>query len=266
MTWLKRIAAHNPAAFSFLITALVLVSYVAAGIFAEIFSSNSVEQNLLAALGRGAGAIGFAFIIFRFGWQDDSGLSRFGSLAAWIAGLSILAYEIVTHVVPLMDGANLGSVFSPDSASVALNALATGPLEEIPFRGIILYAFVRLWANKDQGLAKSAIVSSLFFGASHLIHILLGRPLPQATFISVNAFLAGIYYAAIVIRWRTLWPGIAIHGVLNAIVGIVAFSTPGFEEPAGILALAAILQLPIAILGLYLIMKIKPEEAAVRAV
>jgi hypothetical protein len=256
----RNFASQRPWWFSLLITVIVLAVYFVAGILAAIISSNAVENNLVQACVRGLGAIAFAIIVFRFGWHHVSGLSRLGSPLPWLVGLSILGYEVVTHVFPLAGDVNVGNGISAETVSVALNALTTGPLEEIPYRGLILIAFVQLWAFTERGIAKSVIAGSLFFGASHLIHLLLGRPLPQAMSIALNAFLAGIYYSAIVLRWKTIWPAVALHSLLNALVAIVAFHTPGFEEPADVLFLAALLQVPVVILAFFVILRIRPEE------
>jgi membrane protease YdiL (CAAX protease family) len=256
----QNFARRWPGWFSLLITIMVLTVYFVVGILAALSSSNAVENNIVQALGRGMGAIAFAIIVFRFGWQQASGLNRLGSPLPWLVGLGILGYEIITHVFPLAGDFHVGSGISAEAVSVALNALATGPLEEIPFRGLILIAFIQLWAFTERGIAKSVVTGSLFFGASHLIHLLLGRPFPQAMSIALNAFLAGIYYAAIVLRWKTIWPAVVLHSLLNAFVAIVAFHTPGFEEPADVLFLATLLQIPVAILAFFAIWRIKPEE------
>jgi hypothetical protein len=75
--------------------------------------------------------------------------------------------------------------------------------------------------------------------------------------IALNVFLAGIYYAAIVLRWKTIWPAIALHSLLNALVAMFAFYTPGFQEPAGVLFLAVLFQIPVAILAFLVIARIR---------
>jgi hypothetical protein len=102
------------------------------------------------------------------------------------------------------------------------------------------------------------ILTALVFGGSHLIHILFGRPIPQATLIGLNAALAGIYYAAILLRWRTIWPAVVLHSGLNTAASIVAFNTPGFSEPVGTLWVTIAFQIPIVILGIYIISRIRP--------
>jgi membrane protease YdiL (CAAX protease family) len=141
------------------------------------------------------------------------------------------------------------------SASVAVNALLTGPLEEISFRGLVLYAFLRRWGDSRRGIVKAVLYSSLIFGAMHIIHVLLGRPVPQALLVVASTFLSGIVYAALVLRWKTLWTVAALHGVTNAAVAMRALETPGFGETVPGLALMIALQLPLVVYGTYLIYK-----------
>lgn len=257
MSRLERFSTLDPIQFSLLITLMVLALYVGAAVFAELFGTTTVGRNLIEALGRFVGAVFFVFVILRFKWLEKTGLSRLGPITVWLFAMAILFYEVITHVYPLMGDFDLGNIDTAESASVALNAVTTGFIEEIPFRGIILYAFIRLWADSKEGILKSVLLSALIFGGSHLVHVLLGRPIPQATLIALNASLAGIYYAAIVLRWNTIWPAVAIHSSLNAIASIVAFNTPGFNESIWTLLLAVVFQIPVVILGGYLISRIK---------
>jgi membrane protease YdiL (CAAX protease family) len=139
---------------------------------------------------------------------------------------------------------------------VAVNALLTGPLEEIPFRGLVLSAFLRLWGDSRRGTIKAVLYSSLIFGGMHIIHVLLGRPVPQAMLVVVSTFLSGIVYAAFVLRWKTLWTVVALHGVSNAVVAMRALETPGFAETVPGLGRMIALQLPLVAYGVYLIYRV----------
>lgn len=262
MNRFKEFSGGHPIQFSLLITFLVLLFYIVAAVLAELLSNTVVGYNLTEALGRLLGSAIFVFLLWRFGWQEDAGLMRFGSLTVWLAAIIILAYEVATHVYPFLRGSELSNINPTETAAVALNAVTTGPLEEIPFRGIIFYAFLRLWAGSTNGLVKSLLLSALLFGGSHLIHILLGRPIPQAMLVALNAMLAGIYYAAIVLRWKTIWPPIFLHSGVNVFAAIVAFNIPGFSEPVPALLLAVAFQIPIVIWAGYLISRIKPVRVA----
>lgn len=260
MTGFKRFATERPILFSILITISVLGFYILAGMLAAILAEDDVSGNIIEAIGRLIGSLVFLCIIWRLSWQEATGIRRLGSLIAWIVAGLILLYEVITQLVPYLDNVAFRTISPAETAPAALNALMTGPLEEIPFRGLILYAFLRLWADSKQGIWQSVLLSSLLFGFSHLIHIILGRPAPQAILVALNAFLAGIYYAAIVLRWRTIWTVVVLHSLLNVAATIVAYHVPGFEEEVSALLLAIVFQVPLVILGAGLISRIKPRS------
>lgn len=145
------------------------------------------------------------------------------------------------------------------SVSVTLNNISTGFIEEIPFRGIVLYAFIRLWGDSKRGIIKSVLYSSVIFGGAHLIHIALGRPLPQAILVVISTFLAGIYYAAIVLRWKTIWTVVLFRGLLNTFIELRVLETQGFTLTISSLSLIILLQLPVVVYGIYLIFRIPPR-------
>ena len=77
--------------------------------------------------------------------------------------------------------------------------------EEIAFRGVLLHLLT------PRGTAVAVGVSSLLFGLTHTVNLLLGAPpagvLLQVLFAGTGA--AG--FAALRIRTGSLWPGIALH-------------------------------------------------------
>ncbi len=257
----KGFARDHPILFSLVITLMVLLFYIAAAILAEAQSLDRAGYEITEAIGRLAAALFFLFVLWRFGWLEASGVTRSGTLSAWLITLLITGFEIATHMLPAFGSLELEIPDPGLSISVAINAMATGFIEEIPYRGIVLYAFIRTWGNSKAGIAMSVVCSSLIFGASHLIHILLGRPVAQAIFVAVSASLAGIYYAAFVLRWKTIWTVVVFHGLLNAVASMKAIETPDFMEAATsawgwILGL----QLPVVVYGIYLIYRISPRS------
>jgi hypothetical protein len=94
------------------------------------------------------------------------------------------------------------------------------------------------------------------FSSSHFIHVAFGKPLGAVAMKLVMTFLSSIYYAALVLRWRTIWTAVLLHGVLNAFVSIRAIEIPGFTETATALGTIIMLQVPLVVFGAILILKI----------
>jgi membrane protease YdiL (CAAX protease family) len=257
MVALERLAAHRPLSFSLLIALLVLVSYVATGILANVVTEGRAGYERVEAVGRVAASLFFLYLLWRLGWLAPSRVTVWGSLSAWAVALVVLAYDLVTTTYALFGSVSMPGLSDPVlSASAAANALATGLIEEIPFRGLILYALLRHWGNTRRGTIVAVLYSSLLFGGIHVVHILFGRPVPQAILVAVSATLTGIVYAALVLRLRTIWTAVALHGVTNAVVTMRALEMPGYAEPVSGLGLLIAFQLPLVAYGAYLIYKI----------
>lgn len=260
----KRFSGEHPLGFALVITFLLLLFYIFAAVLAQILGSSIVSSSLIEAAGRLVGSLLFVIIILRFSWQEQTGLTRFGGLSLWLLTLVVLAFDVITYVIPYLGDVDWGNANLADTAAVALNALMTGPLEEFPFRGLILYAFIRLWADSKEGIWKAVLLSAVFFGASHLVHILWGREVPRATLIALIAGLSSIYYAAILIRWQTIWPVVVLHSGLNTMASIVAFNVPDYSESVDALLLTVAFQIPLVILGWYIISRTEPRAAVPR--
>lgn len=54
-----------------------------------------------------------------------------------------------------------------------LNCIGVGVFEEGLFRGIVLNNMLRKWGSTKKGIYRAAIVSSVFFGISHIINLLV---------------------------------------------------------------------------------------------
>jgi membrane protease YdiL (CAAX protease family) len=254
MKALERLATQHPVLFALLVSLMVLLAYVAAAIMGEATAYDRAGYEATEAIVRLAASLFFWCMLWRFGWLAPSGLAKRGTLEAWAVTLIVLAYDLVTTCYALFGRVAMPGLSDPVlSASVAANALTTGLLEEIPFRGLILYAFLRRWGDSRRGVIAGVLGASLLFGSTHIVHILLGRPVPQAILVAASTFLSGIVYAAFVLRWQTIWTVVVVHGVTNAVVAVRVLETPGFAETVPALGLATLLHLPLAVYGAYLI-------------
>lgn len=263
---LQILSQDHPILFALLITMLMLLLYVAAAIMAQIIGRSIISFNLIEAAGRLAGALIFVAIIFRLRWQDETGLTRAGARNGWLLATVALVYEVLTFVYPYLADLNLAQANWGETLSVAVNAITTGPLEEIPFRGLVLTAFIRLWGGSKRGVWRAVLLSAFIFGASHMIHILFGRELTRATLLALNAGLGGVFYAAVVLRWGTIWPAVFLHSGLNSLAGIVAFNVIDYVETPQNLLVTLLFQIPLLILAAIILGRIEARSPIVRPV
>ncbi|MDX1419537.1 MAG: CPBP family intramembrane glutamic endopeptidase [Rubricoccaceae bacterium] len=117
--------------------------------------------------------------------------------------------------------------------------LGSGLLEEVIYRGVLLPQAYLL--ARSQGLpattalAGAALVTSLYFGVSHLpAGLRMGLPTADLAIYLLHAALAGLLFAALYVRSGNLFVAAGAHALINDPVAL--FAVP--FEPA-LLALVA---------------------------
>jgi membrane protease YdiL (CAAX protease family) len=204
-------------------------------------------------------------MIRRLGLWADAGIGRPGTGRVWILALAITACQYLVSSYALFGDPGFIFSGSAEAAAVALNGSAAGILEEFAFRGLVLFAIVARWGRSPGALATSVLLSSLMFAASHVLRLAVGQPAALVGMLVLDTFLAGIYYAAFVIRARSIWPAVAIHVLLNAFVGARAADVPGFKETVSAWIPIVLSQIPLAAIALWMLRKGRGESPAVGA-
>ncbi|MBW5445792.1 CPBP family intramembrane metalloprotease [Cohnella sp. CFH 77786] len=87
--------------------------------------------------------------------------------------------------------------------------LLVGFVEESLFRGIMLRVLLH------KGTGSAVFVSSFFFGVTHALQALGGQSLEDTILQIVYAFLLGLLLSLLVVKHRTIVPGILFHGFHN---------------------------------------------------
>lgn len=102
-----------------------------------------------------------------------------------------------------------------------------GFLEELIFRGMLFKGMSK------NGIISAVIVSSLTFGAGHIVNLLTGAPLVETLLQLVYASAVGFCYTAIFIRGKSIVPCIISHAFVNS---MSVFSAETGTETALIIA------------------------------
>ena len=182
----------------------------------KLFPGDSGREGAQAA-GRMGGFIVFLILLNHLGWRKDAGFVNPKDFKPWLFILIPLIYSII--VFPFIFTGEWSLNFRDPILSLltASNGISAGFLEEITFRGIVLYGFIRLWGNKKPGMVKGAL-------------------------------------AAFVIYSRSIWPAVTFHCMSNAVVELTRMgkSIELTSLSAVLLGLAA---LPLALYGMFLIKK-----------
>lgn len=85
-------------------------------------------------------------------------------------------------------------------------------VEELAFRGFIPVA-IKEYLNID--IIRSSIIASVLFALFHFTGILNGAEFSYAAVQSTLAFGAGFSFSALAYRCKSIFPGIAVHFLLN---------------------------------------------------
>jgi membrane protease YdiL (CAAX protease family) len=133
----------------------------------------------------------------------------FFSLFVMFMGLEIISRELINllaYILPVPDGF-FGSAM-PDNIllTVISSAIVPAFTEELFFRGVLL---IRL--RTAYGEKKAILFSALLFGLMHI------NPWQ-----ALNAFVGGLFYAWIYLRFKNIWLSMFMHMYFN----ILAFYMP----------------------------------------
>lgn len=162
------------------------------------------------ALTLGVGVILSAVL---YGFIRQNGLKAYCGLVPFkgdLKGFGWFIPLILLSTVNLWAGARMPA--APLTALLTAGSmLCVGFLEEVIFRGFLFNAM------KKDGLKTAVIVSSLTFGAGHIVNLLMGAPLLDTLLQLVYASAAGLMFTVIFLKGGSLIPCILSHGVLNAL-------------------------------------------------
>ena len=225
-----------------------------ASLAAAALLDNELTSNLAQSLGTLTATALILLLVWRLNWLQSAGITRLGSWRVWLLALAIMLYFYAAYRYTFFgtlasDVAYL--LHLPEAWGVALRQLGVGTVEEILFRGILLYALVRAWGTTRRGLFAAILTPALLFGSLHILQLATGNSLSGTLLTIVIGLLSGIWMGALVLRWGTLWPGVAIHAFSNVVVNIGALAVIDFAPSTSAFLLAAVLEIPLVLLGIW---------------
>ena len=96
-------------------------------------------------------------------------------------------------------------------AMIAVMTLLIGLFEETLFRGVVLNG---LRTRMSPGLA--ILVSGVLFGVFHVVNALVGQDIALTAIQIVSATGLGLFFGAITVQARSVWPAILLHAIWDA--------------------------------------------------
>jgi len=263
MDAIKIFAERRPLAFAL----SVLLVWFLVGAVLAVGSATLLQVPVVENVPQMIGTLGATFILLviagRMGWLRAVGIARFGNWRVWLVAIPMLVYMIVAYLYGFFGDVSFDlGVFVRSAAArmILLRDGVVGFVEETLFRGIILYALVRVWGKSKRGLMTSVVVQAALFGALHVLQIVAGSSLTTALLVMLNSFLSGIWWGALALCWRSLWPVILFHSLSNASVLVRGISSAPVEPAAAAYARATLLEIPLLALGIWLLLRTPPRS------
>ena len=258
MNKFKNFALKRPVFFGLVLIFLFLILTILTYPVHFLFAEDEVGQLWGDALAKAIIFGVFLAILWRFSWLRASGIRRLGKIKIWFVVAVIFIYHIVVNLYVFTGDVSFITSHSPLAVTNLAYYFLGSLLEEIMFRGLVLLAMVFAWGDTKRGLLKAAFLSSLLFGLMHLLNI--GRiPVGAVLFQVVGSALLGILWAGLLLSTRSLWPAIVLHWLTNAAVNIKLIGIENFQETYMMRLILAILFIPLAAYGAYLVRKL-PED------
>lgn len=261
MTRLKRFATQRPVWF----VLVVLLAWLAIGgvlvglLTAAGYDTAAPGTQMTATLGATFALIGLAAGL---GWLRAMGLTRSGGWQVWLVTAIAVVIVCAAYLYAFFGRIAFDlSVFGRSHAARGLIArqAVVGFTEETLFRGVLLYALVRVWGATRRGVLLSAGLTAVLFAVVHSLAGLAGIQLPVILAVWANAFVSGVWYAAVVLQWGSLWPVMLLHGLSNLVVQAGGFAmAPAAADVEGVLR-ATLFELPLMIWGVWLLWRMAPR-------
>jgi uncharacterized protein len=228
-------AQRQPFRFSFLLL-LLLVLVQAAGVV--IAGRTGLPASRVGIVTELVLALILIILVSRLGWWKEIGFRKPEHPADLLLFLPALALPI--------GNLTFGVAVTGVSAflSLATLAMASGFVEEVIFRGLMLRAFA------PGGQWKALVTSTALFGFTHALNVFAGHDPLYAALQVGYALGIGFGFGAMALKSRLLWPLVLAHGLGN----FFAFINDGQVGPHLFVALTLYIVLSVGY-GLYLMLR-----------
>jgi membrane protease YdiL (CAAX protease family) len=197
----------------------------------------------------------FLAALWRFRWVPVSGMTRLGNIRIWPVVAVLLIYRVLTELYAFTGSITIAFPNPPLAAADLVLTFSTGLVEETMVRGMVLIAMLIAWGSTKGGQLKAVLLSSTLFGLIHLFNLMV-RPVGVVLMQALILTLPGIFYAALVLATRSLWPAIVIHWLGNAAVNIKLMGNENYQETFTMWIIYGITLVPLIVYSAYLIRRL----------
>jgi len=252
MDRINSLAVQRPLLFSFVITfAFILLVLISSIVVGRVASAETLGWYVGSTIGRLVSIFILLAVLWHPGWLDAAGFTKLGNWRTWLILLILLEYSMVASAYAMTGRVSFGYSDAMLAGIAAVFIMLHAFLEEISFRGLVMYSLVRAWGGANHGVLRSVLGSSLFYAGYHILY-LAGEPYPIVLGRIVVALLLGIFFGTLVLRGKSIYPAAFFHGMLNVAGYLNLASVEGTGTPSSWLLLS-LFMLPLALYGLYLL-------------
>ena len=251
---LKRQSGRLPVAL------LTYIGWILLTLFGMRWASDGSKKPLIDTVTHGiswnlAMAVGLlALVTLAMRWNDLKFVAPkpAGSLLVlWFPALYLMFFALLPAVLGLPPATTL--------LFIAMNTLLIGLSEEWMFRGVLFQAL-----RSRLALWPAILLTSLLFGAVHVLNVVTTGQLLEAAVQSVAAFMSGMLLLALLIRTGSIWVPIAYHALWDFGTFVTSATSPKTQGPVDFAqgwtwSLPMLIVLPNFLFALFLLRKVRND-------
>jgi membrane protease YdiL (CAAX protease family) len=243
-----------------LVAWMILVTAVAVPV--GILLNRPIADSLIQAVGALIATLILLLAAYRIGWINHIGITSFGSRLSWVVTLALSMYVILAGFYAYFGefSFQVSSLLDQEAWPILLQGLRAGFVEEVVFRGVILYSLVRVWGKENQGVVTALIVQAVLFALPHVFQVLAGVSPTSALSNVLATLIFGLWTGMLVVAVGSLWPAIFLHAVSNSFTMIKGLSSVWITPYYLGYLRGALIEIPLVLIGLWIVLKGKGNQ------
>jgi len=172
---------------------------------------------------------GLLLLMWRLGGLEGSGIAQSGRWQVWLLAIGGMLYFACAGLYAFYGKVafDISSfVRLPAARTLALTQFVSGLHEEILFRGVVLYVLFCAWGHTGPGTIGSVILTAVLFAVPHMVAVFMGVSLSSALLLVVEACIIAVWWGALVLWGKSIWPAVLLHYVVNVVVAVQGLTVP----------------------------------------
>lgn len=171
-------------------------------------------------------------------------------------------------------GNDISDIVPSDVLLLLFGCLVVGFAEEFMFRGFLQPLFIQKFISRKNGIFLGVLFPASFFGATHLLNLIVNDNVAQVLVQSIYATFIGFFFGVLLLKTNKLVPLAITHGLINfffllgTLPGVIVSSDiqEGPQETGSLIGqiigymMPMLLVLPLFIVGLIVLRRVEKEE------